>query len=247
MLIIAGRITFDPTHTETAKAAAAEMMAATLQEEGCQDYVFSIDMADEATIRIFEIWDSEEHLAAHFQTEHMKVYRDKIAGIGVSGPQHRQVPGGVQRTSSDRRPDPSTRMDSRDRPRPSTRSLRRHGGTSGAFSVVGGATPMSVMVFIDGQNLVKALQRSFRARVHPVLLGRHLAGGREIVDIRYYSGIHQPRENPDIHALATRRHKLIRATGRDRHRADAAVPLGMGQSRTACRHRTEPMTGTATR
>ena len=72
---------------------------------------------------------------------------------------------------------------------------------------------MSVMVFIDGQNLVKALQRSFRARVHPVLLGRHLAGGREIVDIRYYSGIHQPRENPDIHALATRRHKLIRATG----------------------------------
>ncbi len=85
MLIIAGSITFDPAHTETAKAAAAEMMAATLQEEGCQDYSFSIDMADEATIRVFEIWDSAEHLAAHFQTEHMKVYREKIAGIGISG------------------------------------------------------------------------------------------------------------------------------------------------------------------
>ncbi len=72
---------------------------------------------------------------------------------------------------------------------------------------------MSVMVFIDGQNLVKALQRSFRTRVHPVLLGRHLAGDREIVEIRYYSGVHQPRENPDVHALATRRHKLIRSTG----------------------------------
>lgn len=84
MLIIAGRLTFDPAHTQTAKDAAAEMMAATLEEEGCQDYVFSIDMADEATIRIFEIWDSEEHLAAHFQTEHMKVYREKIAGIGIS-------------------------------------------------------------------------------------------------------------------------------------------------------------------
>ena len=85
MLIIAGSITFDPAHTETAKAAASEMMAATLQEEGCQDYVFSIDMSDGAKIRVFEIWDSEEHLAAHFQTEHMKVYREKVAGIGVTG------------------------------------------------------------------------------------------------------------------------------------------------------------------
>lgn len=72
---------------------------------------------------------------------------------------------------------------------------------------------MSVMIFIDGQNLVKGLQRAFRTRVHPVLLGRHLAGDREVVEVRYYSGIHQPRENPDVHALATRRHKLIRSTG----------------------------------
>lgn len=85
MLIIAGTITFDPAHTETAKAAASEMVAATLQEDGCQDYSFSIDMSDQATIRVFEIWDSEEHLTAHFQTDHMKVYREKVAGIGVTG------------------------------------------------------------------------------------------------------------------------------------------------------------------
>jgi uncharacterized LabA/DUF88 family protein len=70
-----------------------------------------------------------------------------------------------------------------------------------------------VMVFVDGQNLVKALQRAYRARVHPLLLGRHLAGDREVAEIRYYSGIHRPRENPDVHALATRRHRLIRDTG----------------------------------
>ncbi len=70
-----------------------------------------------------------------------------------------------------------------------------------------------VMVFIDGQNLVKALQRSHRTRVHPLLLGRHLAGKRQLAEVRYYSGIHQSRENPKIHALAARRHKLIRATG----------------------------------
>ena len=72
---------------------------------------------------------------------------------------------------------------------------------------------MTVMVFIDGQNLVKALQRAWDTRVHPILLGRHLAGDRHLGEVRYYSGIHQPRENPKVHALATRRHKLIRRTG----------------------------------
>ena len=70
-----------------------------------------------------------------------------------------------------------------------------------------------VMVFIDGQNLVKAMTHQFHTRVHPVLLGRELAGKRELVETRYYSGIHQPRVNPKVHALATRRHKLIRRTG----------------------------------
>lgn len=70
-----------------------------------------------------------------------------------------------------------------------------------------------VIVFIDGQNLVKAVTREFGTRVHPVLLGRHLAKGRQLVQTRYYSGIHQPRINAKVHALATRRHKLIRRTG----------------------------------
>lgn len=70
-----------------------------------------------------------------------------------------------------------------------------------------------VAVFIDGQNLVKAVRKYHKTRVHPILLGRHLAAGRELAEIRYYSGIHQPRENANGHALATRRHKLIRKTG----------------------------------
>ncbi len=76
-----------------------------------------------------------------------------------------------------------------------------------------GPTSGRVMVFIDGQNLYKSISRTYNLRVHPVLLGRELIGDREHVDIRYYSGVHLPREDPDIHALAMRRHKLIRATG----------------------------------
>lgn len=85
MLIVAGTITFDPANTEAAKAAASKMMAATMEEPGCQDYVFSIDMSDGASIRVFEIWDSDEDLQAHFQTPHMAEFGAAIGGLGISG------------------------------------------------------------------------------------------------------------------------------------------------------------------
>ena len=84
MLIVAGSITFDPAHTETAKAAAAAMMAATMEEPGCQDYVFSVSMADEATIQVFEVWDGEDDLKAHFAMPHMAEFQAAIADIGIS-------------------------------------------------------------------------------------------------------------------------------------------------------------------
>ncbi len=70
-----------------------------------------------------------------------------------------------------------------------------------------------VMVFIDGQNLYKGVKKLHRTRVHPILIARELVGDRTLTEARYYSGVHQPRENPELHALAMRRHELIRRTG----------------------------------
>lgn len=71
-----------------------------------------------------------------------------------------------------------------------------------------------VSVFIDGQNLFKAVNRRYGARVHPLLLGGDLAGpDRELVKVRYYSGIHDPDENAKMHRLVTRRHELMARTG----------------------------------
>lgn len=71
-----------------------------------------------------------------------------------------------------------------------------------------------VMVFIDGQNLFKGLQKIYRTRVHPELLARALVGsGRELVGTFYYSGIHDPDVDPAMHRLVERRHELIRRTG----------------------------------
>ncbi len=69
------------------------------------------------------------------------------------------------------------------------------------------------MVFIDGQNLFKGVNRRFKARLHPLLLGRALAGDRELVGVRYYSGIHDRDEDRDMHDLVRRRHDLMRRTG----------------------------------
>jgi quinol monooxygenase YgiN len=85
MLIVAGTITFDPAHRETAETAAVAMMEATLEEPGCQQYVFSVQMGSPATIRVFEVWDDADDLQAHFAMPHMTEFQNAIAGIGISG------------------------------------------------------------------------------------------------------------------------------------------------------------------
>lgn len=70
-----------------------------------------------------------------------------------------------------------------------------------------------VHVFIDGQNLFKGVNRMFRARVHPLLLARELAGDRELTGTHYYSGVHAADENRSTFDFVGRRHDLMQRTG----------------------------------
>jgi quinol monooxygenase YgiN len=81
MLIIAGTIEIDPSKREPALAAAREMMAETLKEKGCHAYTFSADLADPSRIHLFERWESEEALLAHFATPHMAAFQKALAAI----------------------------------------------------------------------------------------------------------------------------------------------------------------------
>lgn len=85
MLIIAGTITFDPANTTAAQEAATKVMDGTRQEEGCHEYTFSIDMGDEASICVFEVWESEDHLQAHFKTPHVAEFVEAMGNLGISG------------------------------------------------------------------------------------------------------------------------------------------------------------------
>lgn len=70
------------------------------------------------------------------------------------------------------------------------------------------------MVFVDGQNVFKACRSNYEhGYVHPLLLAHRTLEGRSLCGVRYYSGMHDPRINPDMHAVASRRHSLMGRVG----------------------------------
>lgn len=83
MLIIAGEFEIDPGHRAQAIAAATRMMVETRREPGCRTYVFTADLVDPACFRVFEEWESQAALDAHFASHHMAVFQQAMAGLGV--------------------------------------------------------------------------------------------------------------------------------------------------------------------
>ncbi len=83
MIAIAGSFTIDPDMRDAAVAAGTEMMAATLQEPGCRAYQFSIAIDDPSKVCIFEEWDDQAALEAHFAAPHMAGFRAKTGAFIV--------------------------------------------------------------------------------------------------------------------------------------------------------------------
>jgi quinol monooxygenase YgiN len=83
MLVVAGSLKLDPAKFEEARAAALEIMAATRQEAGNINYVFTESLDEPGTIHIFEEWESQAALDAHFEEPHMAAFQAKVGGFGV--------------------------------------------------------------------------------------------------------------------------------------------------------------------
>ncbi len=84
MIVIAGRVTIDPDKAGEAVEAMVPMVEATLEEDGCIDYVLSMDPVQPGLIRIFEKWEDDDSLTAHIRSEHMAEYLGRMAGFGVT-------------------------------------------------------------------------------------------------------------------------------------------------------------------
>jgi len=83
MIVIAGHVLIDPKQREKAEAAAREMMRETREEKGCISYAFSSDLEEAGRFLIFEEWESDEALRAHFASAHMARFQQAVGGLGV--------------------------------------------------------------------------------------------------------------------------------------------------------------------
>lgn len=85
MIVVAGRVKVKPGARDEAVRAAVEMSRATRAEAGCLSYRFYTDVEDPDTFFVFEEWESAGALAAHFQTPHMKVFREALPRLVAGG------------------------------------------------------------------------------------------------------------------------------------------------------------------
>ena len=85
MILIAGTIDVNPEDRDAAIENGRPHMEATRKWKGCLDYVWSADPLLEGRIYVFERWETEADLAAHFEGPHYLAMRNTIAAFDVRG------------------------------------------------------------------------------------------------------------------------------------------------------------------
>lgn len=65
-IVITGEVDLPPERREAALQGARELIAAALAEPGCLHYAWSADPFDAGRVHVFEEWEDEASLAAHF-------------------------------------------------------------------------------------------------------------------------------------------------------------------------------------
>ena len=79
MIIVSARIETEPGTVEAMTDAISTMMQASEAEEGCYAYVFSSEIGRPEIMRVFERWEDEDALKAHFKTPHMATFQAALA------------------------------------------------------------------------------------------------------------------------------------------------------------------------
>jgi quinol monooxygenase YgiN len=81
MLIVLAKAKLGGGVSEAARAAIADMVAASNAEDGCIAYAFTEDLLEPGVIHIVEKWQDEAALFAHFATPHMAAFQAALAGL----------------------------------------------------------------------------------------------------------------------------------------------------------------------
>jgi quinol monooxygenase YgiN len=85
MIIIAGTVRIHLAHRAEAITRAVTVCDASEREPGCRRYQITADLVDPALFHVFELWETEEALTAHFTTEHLHEFQRHLPRL-VEGP-----------------------------------------------------------------------------------------------------------------------------------------------------------------
>lgn len=67
-------------------AAMNQVAAETLKEAGCAEYRFALPFRPGEPIVLFEEWESQEALNAHFETSHLAAFREEMEELLSESP-----------------------------------------------------------------------------------------------------------------------------------------------------------------
>jgi quinol monooxygenase YgiN len=83
-VVVIGQFRFPPERIEQVRPVMRKVIAATRAEVGCIQYNYAEDALDPGLIRVSEVWEGREHLAAHMQTPHMAEWQRERAALGLT-------------------------------------------------------------------------------------------------------------------------------------------------------------------
>lgn len=84
MIIVAGTLRIPEDKVDDLMPLARHTLAASREEPGCIVYSYAFDAEDSGLMRIFEQWETREHLDAHQSQPHLRPWRAKLHEIGAT-------------------------------------------------------------------------------------------------------------------------------------------------------------------
>lgn len=94
MLVVTGIVEVNEAGVEQAREAAQVMVAETVKELGCLVYEFSQVLGHPNRFRVYEEWQDQAALEAHFATPHMAVFRAALGEVGLTSRELYTITGG---------------------------------------------------------------------------------------------------------------------------------------------------------
>ncbi|MCU0818454.1 MAG: antibiotic biosynthesis monooxygenase [Beijerinckiaceae bacterium] len=79
MIFVIATMRIKPGTADAVRAAAAHCLVETRKEPGCLSYDLHQSISDPNCVVFVERWETREHLAAHFETPHLKAWRAAAA------------------------------------------------------------------------------------------------------------------------------------------------------------------------